>query len=106
MISNQGEYWRKKKERENKYLNKKKFSDVIKIINDIIVEQGQIKETNLILKLQSEHNISFWIYMKYRPRLLDLNPDLHINKKLKVLYTGTLNESLFSLSFSEKELNR
>jgi len=106
MISNQGEYWRKKKERETKYLNKKNFSDKIKIINDIIVEQGQIKEVNLILKLQTEHDISFWVYMKIRPHLFRLNPDLHINKKLHILYVGSLNESIVSLSFSEKELNR
>ena len=106
MISNQGEYWRKKKERETKYSNKKNFSDKIKIISDIIEEQGQIKEVNLILKLQSEHDISFWVYSKIKPRLFELNPNLHINKKLHILYTGNLNESLVSLSFSEKEQNR
>ncbi len=99
---NQGEYWRQKKERETIISNKKNFSDKIKIISDIVNEQGQIKESNLILKLQSEHDISFWVYKKIRPHLFELNPNLHINKKLHILYVGNLNESLVSLSFSEK----
>ena len=66
-------------------------------IADIIKKERETNETDLI----EQSGLSIWTFLKFKPHVLRLNPDIIYNKKEKKYFFNNNNNKV-SLSFSDE----
>ena len=84
--------------KENKERKRSRdWLDKCQKIADIIKKERETNETDLI----EQSGLSIWTFLKFKPHVLRLNPDIIYNKKEKKYFFNN-NKKEVSLSFSDE----